>query len=119
MNGWEPKTTDASMESFNPGPNEIIELTKCSPRDPKLVLNRYSEFDSCLYTITYQDNQESFLSQAVWADFDRRGRLVMASAIGELKLYELRGSNMTTKFSHNLNSLKPNPVQAPASARRW
>jgi len=119
MNGWKPKATEASVDSFNPGPNEMTELTKCSSQDPELVLNRYSEFGSCLYSITYQDNPESLLSEAVWADFDRRGRLVMASATGELKLYELKGPNMTAKFSHNLNSLKPNPVDAPAWARKW
>jgi len=119
MNGWKPKATDASEESFNPRSKEIIELSKCSPRDPELVLNRYSEFGSCLYTIRYQDNQESILSEAVWADFDKMGRLVMATSAGELKLYELIGKNMTTKFSHNLNMLKPNRIQAPSWARNW
>ena len=119
MNGWQPKAADVSAENFNPGPNEVIELSKSSPRDPKLVLNKYSEFGSCLYSMTYLDTQEIFLSDAFWADFDRKGRLVIASAAGELRIYEVNGSNLTTLFSSNLNSLKPTPVQAPEWAKKW
>jgi hypothetical protein len=78
-----------------------------------LILNKYSEFGSCLYSITYPNNQEILLSDAVWADFDRKGRLVIASATGDLRIYEINGSNLTTVFSSKLNSLKPTPVQAP------
>lgn len=113
------KAADASMENFNPEPNEVIELSKCSPRDYRLFLTRYSEFGSCLYSIMYPDSQEIFLPDAVWADFDRRGRLAVASATGEIKLYEIDGSNMTIVFSSRLNSLKPNPVKAPAWDRKW
>jgi hypothetical protein len=119
MNGWKPKAAAASMESFNPGPNEVIALSKYSPRDPRLVLSRYSEFGSCLYSITYPDCQESLLADVVWADFDRKGRLAVASAGGELKLFKIDGSNMTIVYSRNLNALKPNPVPAPAWARKW
>jgi hypothetical protein len=119
MNGWKPKATDASMKNFNPGPNEVIELSKRSPRDSKLVLNRYSEFGSCLYSITYADKQEIVLDDAVWADFDRTGHLAVASSTGELKLYGMDGSNMKTVFSSNLNSLKPTPALAPEWAMKW
>ena len=43
-NGWQTKATDVSVENFNPGPNEVIELSKSSSLEPKLVLNKYSEF---------------------------------------------------------------------------
>jgi hypothetical protein len=119
MNGWKPKASDESVENFNPGPNEVIELSKSSFQNPKLVLNKYSEFGSCLYSMTYPDNKEILISDAVWADFDRKGRLVIASATGELRIYEINDSNMTTVFSVNLNSLKPNPVKAPLWASRW
>jgi hypothetical protein len=119
MNGWQPKATDASVENFNPGPNEVIELSKSSPRDSKLVLNKYSEFGFCLYSLTYPDNQEILLSDAAWTDFDRKGRLVMASTAGELKICEINDSNLTTVFSVSLNSLNPNSVKAPAWASRW
>ncbi len=119
INGWKPKATDESGENFNPGPNEVIELSKSSPQDPRLALNKYSEFGSCLYSMTYPDNQEILLSDAVWADFDRKGRLVIASAAGELIIYEMNGLNLATVFSINLNSLKPNPFKAPQWAKRW
>ena len=119
MNGWEPKTADASSEHFNPGPNEVIELSKSSPQDPRLALNKYSEFGSCLYSMTYPDNQEILLSDAVWADFDRKGRLVIASATGELRISEIHDLNLTTVFSRNLNSLKQTPVRAPEWAKKW
>jgi hypothetical protein len=119
MNGWQPKAVDMSAENFNPGPNEVIELSKNSPQDPRLALNKYSEFGSCLYSITYPDSQEIHLSDVVWADFDRKGRLVIASVTGELRICEINDSNLATVFSRNLNSLKPTPVQAPEWASRW
>jgi len=119
MNGWKPKASDESVENFNPGPNEVIELSKNSPQDSKLFLNKYSEFGSCLYSMTYPDNQEIPLSDAVWADFDRKGRLVIASATGELRIYKIIDLNLKTVFSVSLNSLNPNPVEAPAWASRW
>jgi hypothetical protein len=119
MNGWQPKAADESGENFNPGPNEVIELSKSSPQDPNLVLNKYSEFGSCLYSITYPESQEILLSDAVWTDFDRKGRLVVASAAGELRICEIHDSSLKTLFSNNLNSLKPTPVQAPEWAKKW
>jgi hypothetical protein len=119
MNGWQPKAADESGENFNPGPNEVIELSKSSPQDPRLVLNKYSEFGSCLYSITYPDSQGILLADAVWADFDRKGRLVIASATGELKICEIIDLNFTTVFSVNLNSLEPTPAQAPEWAKKW
>jgi hypothetical protein len=44
MNGWQLKAADVFAENFNPEPNEVIELSKSSSGDPKLVLNKYSEF---------------------------------------------------------------------------
>ena len=119
MNGWQPKAADVSAENFNPGPNQVIELSKSSPRDPKLLLNKYSEFGSCLYSITYPESQEILLSDAVWVDFDRKGRLVIASATGELRICEIIDLNFITVFSVNLNSLKPTHVQAPEWAKKW
>jgi hypothetical protein len=118
-NGWQPKSANVSVENFNPGPNEVIELSKSSPRDPRLALNKYSEFGSCLYSITYPDNQEILLSDAVWADFDRKGRLGIASAAGELRICEIHDSNLATVFLNNLNSLRPTSVQAPEWAKKW
>ena len=69
--------------------------------------------------MTYPDSQEILLSDAVWADFDRKGRLAVASSTGELRLHEIDSANMTSVFSSNLNSLKPTPVQAPEWAKRW
>ena len=119
VNGWQPKAADVALDNFNPGPSEVIELSKSSPQDPKFVMKKYSEFGSCLYSINYPDNQEILLSDAVWADFDRKGRLVMASAAGELTIFDIKDSNLTKVFSVSLNSLKPCPVKAPAWAGRW
>lgn len=119
VNGWKPKGTDGSGESFEPGPHDVTELTKGSPRDPGIVLTRYAEFGSCLYSIIYPNRPESLLPDIVWADFDRMGRVVAASAAGELKVHEVRDSNLTAVFSQELNSLQPTPVEAPPWAKKW
>jgi hypothetical protein len=61
----------------------------------------------------------SFLADVVWADFDSRGHLAVATAGGELKVLEIKDGDFETLFSHDMNPLRPDPVEAPAWATQW
>ena len=59
------------------------------------------------------------LSDAAWADWDARGRLLVASAGGELRVVEVTPAGLEAVWRHDLSSLEPAPVRAPEWARRW
>jgi hypothetical protein len=59
------------------------------------------------------------LGDAAWADWDQRGRLLIATTGAELRIAEITPSGVDLFWSHDLSRLEPAPVQAPEWARRW
>lgn len=124
-NGWRPRESEVSLEEYDPGLHEISELVKRSPGDGRLALYRYAEFGSALYALRCADRPDRLLDGVVWADFDRHGRLFVATAGGEIKLLDPAkaagetGGAVETVVTHGLNSLRPEPVEAPAWAKKW
>lgn len=56
---------------------------------------------------------------AAWADWDRQGRLLMATRAGEVCVCEARGDLWEETWSHDLRDLVPAPATAPDWAQRW
>lgn len=56
------------------------------------------------------------LVEAAWADWDQRGRLLIATKQGALRVAELRGDELSTVQEHDLSDMTPNPQPAPAWA---
>jgi hypothetical protein len=59
------------------------------------------------------------LPEAVWADWDYQGRLLMATRDGALEVSECHGTRMNRVWSENLGDRTPNPQPAPTWASRW
>jgi hypothetical protein len=59
------------------------------------------------------------LPDAAWADWDRRGRMLIATAAGELRIAEPAAAGLETVWHHDLSRLEPEPAPAPEWARRW
>jgi hypothetical protein len=59
------------------------------------------------------------LSDLQWADWDRQGRLLGATRSGKLQILKLDGADSGLLFEEDLARLEPEPVPAPAWARRW
>jgi hypothetical protein len=58
------------------------------------------------------------LDGVVWADWDARGRLLVATEEGRLEIRSL-GARTAVKVSHDLAPLAPDPAPAPAWATHW
>ncbi|MFI6482193.1 hypothetical protein ACIBH1_29975 [Nonomuraea sp. NPDC050663] len=58
------------------------------------------------------------LDDVGWADWDGRGRLLVATRQGEVAILERRGGWART-WSHDLNGLEPDPAESPEWARAW
>jgi hypothetical protein len=56
------------------------------------------------------------LDDVQWADWDERGRLLVATRCGKLQVRELRGLTCDVVFEHDLAPLAPDPTPAPAWA---
>ena len=52
-----------------------------------------------------------------WADWDRRGRLLLATRDGHLQVWDRAAREQLV--DHHLSDLRPDPQPAPAAARRW
>jgi hypothetical protein len=59
------------------------------------------------------------LDDVVWADWDARGRLLVATAHGTLEMRGLSGRSITVDVAHDLAPLAPAPAPAPEWATRW
>jgi hypothetical protein len=68
-----------------------------------------------------QQGREDFipLPEAAWADWDRKGRMLMATHDGELAVYECKGTQLNRVWSEDFRNLNPDPQPAPGWAGRW
>jgi hypothetical protein len=65
------------------------------------------------------DGRITPLPEAAWADWDRQGRLLMATREGAVCVCEARGNAWAETWSQDLRDLVPTSVEAPAWAQRW
>jgi hypothetical protein len=59
------------------------------------------------------------LDELQWADWDRKGRLLVATRNGKLQVWNLNNDGPKILFEQDLSLLEPNPIPAPAWAQRW
>jgi hypothetical protein len=65
------------------------------------------------------DGEIQRLNQLQWADWDRDGRLLVATRSGKLQVWNLDGDDSEVLFEEDLSLAEPNPAPAPAWAQRW
>lgn len=61
----------------------------------------------------------ALLPDLQWADWDDRGRLLVATRSGSIQIRELSGAEATVVFDEDLARRVPDPVRAPSWATRW
>jgi hypothetical protein len=60
------------------------------------------------------------LTGAAWADWDSRGRLLLATVSGTLEIHDRApAGTRAAAWSHDLGGLRPDPAPAPDWAGRW
>jgi hypothetical protein len=65
------------------------------------------------------DGQLTLLEDVQWADWDREGRLLVATRTGRLQVRHFGSGLEQTLFEENLALLDPKPVPAPDWAHHW
>ena len=59
------------------------------------------------------------LEDAVWADWDARGRLLVATLSGRLQVRDVDSKELAVVWEHDLSAYRVSPRAAPAEAQRW
>jgi hypothetical protein len=65
------------------------------------------------------DGEIVLLDDVQWADWDRDGRLLVATRAGAIQIREFDGAVMRIVFDEDLSGLEPAPVPPPDWASRW
>jgi hypothetical protein len=65
------------------------------------------------------DGRLTLLDDLQWADWDRDGRLLVATRTGQLEVRIFGSGAEQTVFKENLALLDPKPIPAPDWAQRW
>jgi hypothetical protein len=119
------------------GPNDAwderradrVTMEKPRPADARqrlLVSGRYAAFRDMspawgrpTYWLERGDTDLQPLDDAQWADWDRSGRLLVATARGELQVRTAPFDEAAVGWRFDVSALEPDPVPPPPAARRW
>jgi hypothetical protein len=122
--GWtQHAVTDA--EAF---PGTPLALRRPRPEDDRVGLllvhgghdfTRHGVEGADIRYLLERDGGYVELSDAAWADWDRRGHMLIATMGGELRIAVVTPAGLETVWSHDLSQLRPEPAPAPEWARRW
>lgn len=108
-----------------------VTMEKPRPRDTRtrlLVRGRYAAFRDMQpswgpprYAVGSEDGtrRDVDLADVQWADWDRRGRLLVATVNGELQVREDATDARSVVWRQDLAEMRPSPVEPPAEAGRW
>ena len=109
--GWEIATENA------PG----LELRREQPGGTGVRLGLLHRGEGVQLEYYLQDGTDDLtpLPDAVWADWDRQGRLLMATREGKLEVSRCEGTSLVQVWTEDLRGLKPDPQPAPGWASRW
>ena len=66
-----------------------------------------------------RDGDVLVLDDLQWADWDREGRMLVATRSGRLQVLEMGTQTPAVVFDADLSALEPNPEPPPAAAAAW
>ena len=129
--GWEPievEPGDARLAELPIPDREVhVLLRRAQPGDPSTALvmahagarrgGSWIEGVEVAYVLETDAGSE-WLDDVGWADWDARGRLLVATRNGAIEVREA-GSGWGPTWSRDLGGLEPDPREAPAWARTW
>jgi len=127
--GWRVAEQDDPLAASVPGqPNLVMRREQPSPGGG-VVLGlihlgvdfRQPGIEGVQMEYFLQDTPDNVisLSQAVWADWDHQGRLLMATREGTLEVCQCQGARLDRVWSENLRDRTPDPQPAPSWASHW
>lgn len=129
--GWsESADTPARTDSDPWDDRRNVELVKVQPGESsRYVLHVSGSYaghrsspqvrEPAVYSLTDASGAMYVLDDVQWADWDERGRLLMATTAGELQIRVPGDDGWHTVFAEDLTVVRPDPRPAPPWATEW
>jgi hypothetical protein len=114
---WDQRR-NARMRKVQPGSDRVLCVESLGWADGEFGKGQAVDGLHVRYSLE-SDSDVAVLDDLQWADWDPNGRLLVATRSGKLQVRDLTSDRSEVAFEENLSLLEPNPVPAPASARRW
>jgi hypothetical protein len=109
----EARASALKMEKPRPGADGVRLLVQ-----GEFAAFRDSHPAPARYQIVERDRLLS-LDGVQWADWDAKGRLLVATTDGRLQIRKASTKHAEVVWEIELSHLTPNPTPAPAEARHW
>src|SRR5262245_42285468 len=109
---------NARMQKRQPGGQRLLSVERIGPAGGDCGTGQAVDGLRVRYSLE-ADGQLTFLDDLQWADWDRDGRLLVATRTGKLEVRNVGSGPEQTVFEENLALLHPGPVPAPDWAQHW
>lgn len=114
---WDQRR-NARMQKRQPGGKRLLRVESLGWSGGEFGVDQAVDGLRVGYSLESDGDLET-LDQLQWADWDREGRLLVATRHGKLEIRDLDSGRPEALFEADLSRLEPNPTPAPASAHRW
>lgn len=109
---------NARMQKRQPGGNRLLCVESRGLAGGEFDIDQAVDGMRVRYSLESDGNIE-VLDELQWADWDRKGQLLVATRCGKLQVRNLDPDVSETLFEEDLSLLEPNPTPAPLWAQRW
>jgi len=109
---------NARMQKCQPLGNRVLYVESVGWAGGEFGVNQAVDGLRVSYSLE-SDGDLKQLDELQWADWDREGRLLVATRSGKLQVWNLNGDGPEILFEQDLSLIEPNPIPAPAWAQRW
>ena len=109
---------NARMQKCQPLGNRVLYVESVGWAGAEFGVNQAVDGLRVSYSLESDGDLEQ-LDELQWADWDREGRLLVATRSGKLQVWNLNDDRPEILFEQDLSLLEPNPIPAPAWAQRW
>jgi hypothetical protein len=114
---WDQRR-NARMQKRQPDGNRILSVESLGWAGGEFGVEQ--AVDGMLVRYSLQSGGDlELLDDVQWADWDRKGRLLVASRGGKIQVRSLNAGPPQIVFEEDLSSLEPNPKPSPPWAQRW
>ena len=106
------------MQKRQPGGNRVLCVESLGWAGGEFGVDQAVDGLRVRYSLKTESGSET-LSDFQWADWDREGKLLVATRSGKLQVRRVDGDYPETIFEEDLSHFEPNPIPAPSCAQRW
>jgi hypothetical protein len=114
---WDQRR-NARMQKRQPRGNRLLRIESLGWAGGEFGVGQAVDGMRVRYSLEYNGNLEA-LDDLQWADWDREGRLLVATRCGKLQARNLDAHSTEILFEEDLSLLEPKPTPAPAWAHLW